>query len=168
MAQRIVVRLVDDLDGSPANQTVKFGLDGVTFEIDLNDEHAEELRAVLARYVAASRRTRGGGSSRPAKSSSAGQPATTVRTDRERNREIRAWARMKGFEVAPRGRISKKLLEAFNAKDQPTAVVTRTPAPSARKTPAPTRVRSPRKATVAATRSRQQPGRKPAAARGSG
>src|SRR3954468_1641183 len=101
MAQKVVVELVDDLDGSPADQTVKFGLDGVTFEIDLNDEHAEDLRTALANYVAAGRRTRRGGTSRPTRSYSAGQPATTVSTDRERNREIRAWARTNGFEVAP-------------------------------------------------------------------
>ncbi|WP_410570422.1 histone-like nucleoid-structuring protein Lsr2 [Amycolatopsis sp. cmx-4-61] len=167
MAQKIVVELVDDLDGSQANQTVKFGLDGVIFEIDLNDEHAEDLRTALARYVAAGRRTRGAGASRPARSSSGGGSAAPVSTDRERNREIRAWARTNGFEVAPRGRIPKTVLEAYDAKDQPAAAVTPTPASPVRKPPAPTRARAPRKTTTAATR-RRQPGRKPAAARRSG
>ncbi|MEV5542066.1 histone-like nucleoid-structuring protein Lsr2 [Saccharopolyspora shandongensis] len=53
--QRIQVELVDDLDGSPANQTVSFALDGVTYEIDLNDEHAKQLRVVLDRYIKAAR-----------------------------------------------------------------------------------------------------------------
>ncbi|MEV0702657.1 Lsr2 family protein [Saccharopolyspora sp. NPDC050389] len=53
--QRIQVELVDDIDGSPANQTVTFALDGVTYEIDLNDEHAQQLRDVLDRYIKAAR-----------------------------------------------------------------------------------------------------------------
>ncbi|WP_190818135.1 histone-like nucleoid-structuring protein Lsr2 [Saccharopolyspora pogona] len=55
MAERIQVELVDDVDGSPANHTVTFALDGVTYEIDLNDEHAQRLRAVLDRYIKAAR-----------------------------------------------------------------------------------------------------------------
>ncbi|WP_083821859.1 Lsr2 dimerization domain-containing protein [Saccharopolyspora spinosa] len=55
MAERIQVELVDDVDGSPANHTVTFALDGVTYEIDLNDAHAQQLRAVLNRYVKAAR-----------------------------------------------------------------------------------------------------------------
>ncbi|MBB5153197.1 histone-like nucleoid-structuring protein Lsr2 [Saccharopolyspora phatthalungensis] len=55
MAERIQVELVDDIDGSPANHTVTFALDGATYEIDLNDAHAQQLRAVLDRYVKAAR-----------------------------------------------------------------------------------------------------------------
>lgn len=51
MAERIQVELVDDIDGSPAQQTVTFALDGVTYEIDLNDRHAQRLRSVLGRYI---------------------------------------------------------------------------------------------------------------------
>lgn len=51
MAERIQVELVDDLDGSPAQYTVTFALDGVTYEIDLNERHARELRALLDHYV---------------------------------------------------------------------------------------------------------------------
>ncbi|MDA3650236.1 Lsr2 family protein [Saccharopolyspora indica] len=56
MAERIQVELVDDIDGSPATHTVTFALDGVTYEIDLNDEHAQELRALLTRYIEAARK----------------------------------------------------------------------------------------------------------------
>ncbi|MEV0696936.1 Lsr2 family protein [Saccharopolyspora sp. NPDC050389] len=55
MAERIQVELVDDIDGSPANHTVTFALDGVTYEIDLNDKHTQQLRGVLDRYVKAAR-----------------------------------------------------------------------------------------------------------------
>ena len=56
MAQKIQTLFVDDLDGSEAEGTVRFGLDGTEYEIDLNAEHAHQLRDALARYVAASRR----------------------------------------------------------------------------------------------------------------
>ena len=61
MAQKVQVQLIDDLDGSEADGTVRFGLDGTEYEIDLSAEHAQELRGALARYVGAARRAGGGG-----------------------------------------------------------------------------------------------------------
>ena len=58
MAQKIQTLLIDDLDGSAADGTVRFGLDGAEYEIDLNARHAQELRDALARYVGAARRAR--------------------------------------------------------------------------------------------------------------
>lgn len=48
MAQKIKALLIDDLDGSEAECTVRFGLDGTNYEIDLNAEHAQALRDTLA------------------------------------------------------------------------------------------------------------------------
>ena len=73
MAQKIQTLFIDDLDGSEADGTVRFGLDGTDYEIDLNGEHAQELRDALARYVTAARRA---GGSRPAAS-----PQRTQSTD---------------------------------------------------------------------------------------
>ena len=56
MAQKVQTLFVDDLDGSAAEGTVRFGLDGTEYEIDLNTEHAQALRDALARYVSAGRR----------------------------------------------------------------------------------------------------------------
>ncbi len=56
MAQRTQILYVDDIDGSEAEGTVRFGLDGTDYEIDLNAEHARELRDALARYVGVARR----------------------------------------------------------------------------------------------------------------
>ena len=56
MAQRTVVSLVDDLDGTEANETVEYALDGVTYEMDLNDENAKQLREVFGPYISAARR----------------------------------------------------------------------------------------------------------------
>jgi Lsr2 len=53
------VLLVDDIDGSDADETIKFGLDGTHYEIDLNSDHAEELRGQLSRYVKAARKVTG-------------------------------------------------------------------------------------------------------------
>ena len=66
MAQKIQTLFIDDLDGSEAEGTVRFGLDGAEYEIDLNAEHAQALRDALARYVEAARRA-GGGARRPAR-----------------------------------------------------------------------------------------------------
>lgn len=67
MAQKIRTPLTDDLDGSNADGTVWFGLDGSEYEIDLNAEHAQALREALARYVKAARRPGRGARRRPAR-----------------------------------------------------------------------------------------------------
>ncbi len=59
MAQRTRVVLVDDLDGGPAAETVRFALDGAAYEIDLSEQHAAQLRDDLARWVGHARRVRG-------------------------------------------------------------------------------------------------------------
>ena len=56
MAQKIQTLLVDDLDGSAAEETVRLGLDGADYEIDLNAGHARALRDALSGYVQAARR----------------------------------------------------------------------------------------------------------------
>jgi hypothetical protein len=73
MAQKIQTLLIDDLDGSEAEGTVRFGLDGAEYEIDLNAEHAQALRDALARYVGAARRA-GGGTRRPAGAGAGHEP----------------------------------------------------------------------------------------------
>ena len=60
MAQKIQTLFIDDLDGGEAEGTVRFGLDGTEYEIDLNAEHAQALRDALARYIRAARRAGGG------------------------------------------------------------------------------------------------------------
>jgi hypothetical protein len=55
-----IIRLVDDLDGGPAAETVRFGLDGAGYELDLSTANATALRALLGRYVTAARRVGAG------------------------------------------------------------------------------------------------------------
>ncbi len=110
MAQRVNVVLVDDLDGSDAAETVSFALDGVDYEIDLNDKHAGELREALALYVGHGRRTGGrrrkAASRRTSSSSAAGGASAS---------EIRAWARENGWDVPERGRVAAEVREAYAA-----------------------------------------------------
>lgn len=104
MAQKVHITLEDDLDGSEASETVSFGLDGKSYEIDLSDKHAGALRDALATYVAAARRASGGRSSTSKRS----QVGTSAR-------EIRDWARSNGHTVPERGRIPADIREAFEA-----------------------------------------------------
>lgn len=107
MAQKIQTLLIDDLDGSAAENTVRFGLDGAEYEIDLNAGHAKELRDALARYVDAARRV--GGSTRKSARVSRGSARGLDTT------EVREWARAQGIEVKDRGRVPADLVVKFRA-----------------------------------------------------
>jgi hypothetical protein len=112
MAQVTQVTLVDDIDGSEADTTVSFGVDGKSYEIDLNEKHAHELREILAPFVAAARRA-----GRASSSSGRSTRSSTTAGDRERNAEIRAWANANGFEVSERGRLSSTVLKAYEERN---------------------------------------------------
>ncbi|MCZ7415333.1 MULTISPECIES: histone-like nucleoid-structuring protein Lsr2 [unclassified Streptomyces] len=103
MAQRVVVTLSDDLGGGEAAETVTFGLDGKSYEIDLNTANAKKLRGALAPYVRAGRKRSKSGKTYQ-RTSVAPNPQT-----------VRAWARSHGYDVPARGRIPKKVYEAFTA-----------------------------------------------------
>ncbi|MGP5292180.1 histone-like nucleoid-structuring protein Lsr2 [Brachybacterium tyrofermentans] len=104
MARKTQVILTDDIDGSEATSTVSFALDGVAYEIDLNEDNAQQMRDQLGEWAGKARRvggrrisgTRGSGSS-----SDAGK--------------IRAWANENGYEVNERGRIPAEIRDAYNA-----------------------------------------------------
>lgn len=118
MATETTTRLVDDLDGSDASESVSFALDGATYEIDLSDENADKLRDALAGYVASARRADGSRRSpgRP-KAPRAVKASKSARTapDREQTAAVREWARANGYEVSERGRLSATVLAAFEA-----------------------------------------------------
>ena len=108
MAQKIQTLFIDDLDGTAAEGTVRFGLDGTEYEIDLNAEHAQALRDGLARYVSAARRI-SGGARRPARGGRRA-PASGLNTT-----EVREWAKAQGIEVKDRGRVPAELVVKFKA-----------------------------------------------------
>lgn len=105
MAQRVQILLVDDIDGGDADETVRFGLDGVDYEIDLSAKNVSALRDGLAKYIGEARRV--GGRRRTGRKS-VGGGATDAST-------IREWAKDNGWEVSDRGRVSAEIREAYAA-----------------------------------------------------
>ncbi len=113
MARRVQVILSDDFDENlPADETVSFSLDGTSYEIDLTEKNAKELRDALSRYVSAARKV--GRGSRGASSGGRAR-ATGGRMDREQAGAIRDWARKNGHQVSDRGRIPASIAEAYEA-----------------------------------------------------
>ena len=108
VAQKIQTLFIDDIDGSEAEGTVRFALDGAEYEIDLNAKHAEALRKALSRYVEAARRSSG-----PAR-----RPARTGRRTASsglNTTEVREWAKAQGIEVKDRGRVPAEVVAKFKA-----------------------------------------------------
>jgi hypothetical protein len=124
------IELIDDIDGSPADETVTFGLDGTNYEIDLTDRNAAELRDLLAQYVGCGRKVGRGGSAdlrvvRPS--------AARAVPDRARLAAIRSWAQDNGVDINPRGRIANSVVEAYEtAQALPPAAVEAAPEPKKR------------------------------------
>lgn len=117
MARRIVHQLVDDLDGTVLEvgegETVLFSLDGVAYEIDLNDTNAAALRDALAVYVDAARpvSARAGGAS----GRGSGGARKQKRSGQRDYAPIREWAAANGHTVSERGRVPAAVLEAYDA-----------------------------------------------------
>jgi hypothetical protein len=105
MAQKITVALEDDLDGGPADETLRFGLDGSEYEIDLSSKNATAFRRQLAPFIDHARKTGRGQRHRPGRSASS----------RERSGGIRAWAKSQGIAVSARGRIPASVAEQYQA-----------------------------------------------------
>jgi hypothetical protein len=114
MAQKVTVTMVDDLDGSAAEETVEFGLDGAAYTIDLSGGNAGRLREALDAYIDHARRS--GGRKRAAGRVIPGGTPRAASADREQNQAIRDWARKQGMKVSDRGRIPADVLEAYHKK----------------------------------------------------
>lgn len=107
MAQHVSVLLIDDIDGTEAERTVQFGLDGRDYEIDLSQAHADELEKSLTKFIEKARRV----SATPARGKTT-RRATSTGPDPAR---VRKWAAMNGIEVNERGRIPKDIVERYEA-----------------------------------------------------
>jgi hypothetical protein len=112
LARETITRLIDDLDGGEAVETVTFGLDGLYYEIDLSSKNANKLRTALSTYVEHGHRVAGrtSGAARGLRRRANGGG------DRELNQAIRAWAQKRGMEVAPRGRIKQEIIDAYHKR----------------------------------------------------
>jgi hypothetical protein len=105
MAQKVTVELRDDLDGRPADETVRFGIDGAEYEIDLSTSNATTFRQQLAPFIDRARKAGRGPRRR----------AGRTTASRERSGDIRAWAKDHGVTVSERGRIPASVVEQYEA-----------------------------------------------------
>jgi hypothetical protein len=103
MSSKVVVLLEDDVDGTRADETIEFGIDGTTYAIDLSDSNAKKLRGALDGYVSKARKVSGRRST--SRKASSGVDL----------RAVRAWAASNGIELATRGRVSSSVLEQYRA-----------------------------------------------------
>ena len=121
MAQKVQVLIVCDLhsDEVEGTETLTFGLDGSSYEIDVCDAHAADLRDAFAPFVGAARRAGRGSASQPQRRSSRGggrgSGGGSGSGDKQRVAEIREWARQNGHQVSERGRIAATVLQAYEA-----------------------------------------------------
>ena len=105
MASRTIVELTDDVDGKPAAETISFGLDGRSYEIDLSEKNAKALRKAFEPWVDAGRRVGGRSTTRTATAASTGVDSKAVR----------AWAASNGIELSARGRIPADVVQKYVA-----------------------------------------------------
>ncbi|MGA4506368.1 histone-like nucleoid-structuring protein Lsr2 [Propionibacteriaceae bacterium G1746] len=110
MVQRTILVLEDDVDGGDATESVTFALDGVSYEIDLNEDNAKKLRDSLAVWVANARRTGG-----RVRTGQGNRGATRRSGRRSHGADVRAWAVSQGMKVSERGRVSREVVEAYEA-----------------------------------------------------
>ncbi|MGO4589679.1 histone-like nucleoid-structuring protein Lsr2 [Paenarthrobacter sp. 2TAF44] len=101
MATKTIITLHDDLDGTEAHQTVSFSVEGTSYEIDLNDVHAQQLHSALAPCAAAARVVK---------------QARKPRSPQPENEKVRAWVKENGIHVASRGAVSRKVVELFMSR----------------------------------------------------
>ena len=104
MATKVLTQLVDDTDGSEADQTVRFGLDGASYEIDLSEKNAAALRKALDGWVEHARRVGG----RATRSKGGGGIGVDLKA-------VRIWAVANGIDISTRGRVSASVLEQYRA-----------------------------------------------------
>lgn len=113
MVKQIIHKLVDDLDGGDAEETVKFALDGIQYEIDLSKKNAAKLRDAFAQYVTAGSKVGRGG---VVVGGRAARGRGGAAADREQNKAIRAWAKREGKDISDRGRIPQEIVDEYHAK----------------------------------------------------
>jgi hypothetical protein len=106
MAQKIQTLFIDDLDGGEAAGTVRFGLDGTEYEIDLSEDHTDALHAALGKYVEHARKV--GGAKRQARGGRRG--ADVIDTAK-----VREWAKVQGIDIKDRGRVPGNVVEQYRA-----------------------------------------------------
>ncbi len=113
MARKVEVHLIDDLDGGKAEESIRFGLDGISYEIDLSKKNATKLRSGLEPYLKVAQKL---GRTPAARVVTRGRGAAPARGDREQNQAIREWAQRKSLDVSARGRIAQTIVAQYEAE----------------------------------------------------
>ena len=115
MAQKVISTLVDDIDGTEITdgegETLRFAIDGTSYEIDLTADNAGKLRDALQPYIDNGRRIR----------NTAPQPRSTSTSSSNSREELaaaREWLKNNGHQVSERGRIKAEVIEAYNAANE--------------------------------------------------
>jgi uncharacterized membrane protein len=110
MAREVIEKLVDDLDGGEATETVSFALDGTSFEIDLSKKNATAFRKLFDRYVNAGRRSSPAAGRRR-------QAAASVNGSKPKRgfdiAQLREWAGANDVTVPARGRIPQAVVDQY-------------------------------------------------------
>ena len=104
MATKTITRIEDDIDGSDASETVRFGLNGADYEIDLSDTNAAALRDAIGQWASHARRIGGRRQTSSPKTESSGAVD---------NKAVRAWAHANKIELNSRGRIPAEIIEQY-------------------------------------------------------
>jgi Lsr2 len=119
VAIKRMVQVTDDLDPSvQATNTVRFGLDRTEYEIDLSEQHTQELRSALEQYIQRARRVDGRrGRSTPRPRRGPGRVGGQSPGRRAELAELRQWAATNGVVLGARGRLVGSVLAAYDARD---------------------------------------------------
>lgn len=110
MAQKVITEFIDDIDGSPAERTFTFAVDGTNYEMDLSTENIAEFKAAIGGFIESARKIKGSNNGR--RNRSAG--ASGGRQSREQTQAVREWARGQGHNISNRGRIPSSIQQAFD------------------------------------------------------
>jgi hypothetical protein len=117
MAQKVIREFIDDIDGSEAERTFTFAVDGTHYEIDLSSENIKEFNEAIAGFVESARKVKtSGGGHRAHKTSASGSGRS-----REQTQAVRVWARQQGHSINDRGRIPASIQQAFDQAHQAVA-----------------------------------------------
>ena len=110
MAQKVITEFIDDIDGSPAERTFTFAVDGTNYEIDLSTENIAEFKSAIGGFIESARKVKGGSNGRRTRSTW----TNGGRRSREQTQAVREWARQHGHNISNRGRIPSSIQQAFD------------------------------------------------------
>jgi hypothetical protein len=119
VAQKVVREFIDDIDGSVAERTFTFAVDGTSYEIDLSSENIAEFKSAIGGFIESARKVKNTSNSRGQR----GTSATNLPKRRGHLNDVREWARKNGYNVSGRGRVSAEVLAAFENRSSATAAV---------------------------------------------